>query len=731
MLSVFVVLLAAWQPAILEVAENHLTDIRFVNRGEIDPGPEVAVVAIDEKSVDALGQWPWPRSVLALLTEKLTQMGVITIGYDVVFAESGSGSRSEALVLLEDSASSIGLPSETVQEILNEIMSQQTSDEHFADLIEKSENVVLGYFFHDDVDVVSHLSKEQIDDNLRAIESTRYISPQIKPNAHLDFLLDFNAVENSLPMFIEKSMGGGFLNIQPDRDGVLRRFPLIVKAKEHYYAPLFLQALAHFLEEPPPNFRAGEFGVESVFINDLKVPTDLHAKFLINFYGDKGQFPYYSVIDILQDKVDPDLLDSRLVLVGATGKGLTDLRPTPFQNLFPGVEIHATIVDNILHSNYLHEPKWYHTLNYALIIFFGVLLSAILPKANWALGFVFSTSLFVGFFFFAQHMFNQGVLINLTYPSLQILLVFISITSYNYFFQSKQSRFIQGAFGQYLSPEVINRLLKDPKLLKLGGIERRMTAYFSDIAGFSSFSEQFTPNDLVEFLNEYLTAMSDVVMQYDGTIDKYEGDAIIAFYGAPIEYPDHALKACLASLAMNEKISVMRDEWRKQGKPDLHVRMGINTGSMVVGNMGSKMRMDYTIMGDSVNLASRLEGVNKVYGTAIMISQYTYGDVKDDLEIRELDMIRVVGKNEPITIYEVLAKKGELDPESMQAMRCFEDGLRLYRGQEFEAAKNRFNDTLNRRPGDGPSKTFIARCDEYLKDPPPESWDGVYQMTSK
>ncbi len=318
-------------------------------------------------------------------------------------------------------------------------------------------------------------------------------------------------------------------------------------------------------------------------------------------------------------------------------------------------------------------------------------------------------------------MFNQGVLVNLTYPSLQILATFISITSYNYFYQSRQSQFIQGAFGQYLSPEVINRLLKDPNLLKLGGIERRMTAYFSDIAGFSSFSEQFTPNDLVEFLNEYLTAMSDIVIHHNGTIDKYEGDAIIAFYGAPIEYPDHALKACIAALDMNKRVAEMREAWRAQGKPDLYVRMGINTGSMVVGNMGSKMRMDYTIMGDSVNLASRLEGVNKVYGTAIMISQYTYQDVKDDLEIRELDMIRVVGKNEPITIYEVLAEKGGLDPETERVMSCFREGLKLYRAQQFKEAQERFRETLSLRPEDGPSKTFLSRCEEYMDNPPPKS----------
>ncbi len=395
------VLLAAWKPDILEIAESHLIDIRFVNRGEISPGPETVIVAIDEKSVDALGQWPWPRSILAtLLTGKLTDMGVITIGYDVVFAESGANIRSEALVMLEAAASRAGVPDESAQAILNEIMIETTLDEQFADAIENSENVILGYFFHDDLSSVGHLSSETIASNLKVIESTRYANPEIKPGAHLDFLLDFNAVENSLPLFVERSAGGGFLNIQPDRDGVLRRFPLIVKAKENYYSPLFLQALAHFLEEPPPNFRAGEFGVESVFINDLKVPIDLHAKFLINFYGDTGQFPYYSVIDILQDKVDPDLLDSRLVLIGATGKGLTDLRPTPFQNLFPGVEIHASIIDNILHNKYIREPQWYHTLNYVLIIVFSFLLAVILPKVNWALGLAFSISVFAVFLFF-------------------------------------------------------------------------------------------------------------------------------------------------------------------------------------------------------------------------------------------------------------------------------------------------------------------------------------------
>ncbi len=730
-LNIIMFFVVVWNPTFIQTLESQLTDIRFKIRGYIEPGPEVAIVAIDEKSVDALGQWPLPREAMARLVEKLTELGVITIAFDVVFSESGASLRSEAMNLVKDSAKKLGVNQEGLKIILDEIENTPTPNERFAEALQNSEAGIMGFFFHDNLDNLTHLSAEKIKKDLSRIEPTRYQNLEIDPNSDLNFLMKFKGVESSLPILMDNSMGGGFLNIEPDGDGTLRRFPLLAKAENFYYAPLFLQALAHFLEEPPPHFKASGHGIDWLKIGDIQIPTDLKGKFLVNYYGPGRTFPHYSIIDILEDRVPQDLLDSRVVLIGATGKGLTDLRPTPFEGLFPGVEIHATIIDNILHTNYLIEPIWYQSATIALIFLFTLILTLALPRIRNLFGFPLSLTLLGGYLYASQHLFNQGVLINIIYPSMQIIIVFASLKAYDYFKQSSKSRFIQSAFGQYLSPVIIKKLIQDPGNLSLGGSEQRLTAYFSDIAAFSSFSEKMTPTELVDLLNEYLTAMSEIIIKHDGTIDKYEGDAIIAFFGAPIESPDHATKACLASLEMHEKLVEMRADWAERGKPEVQVRMGLNTGRMVVGNMGSKMRMDYTIMGDAVNLASRLEGVNKIYGTQLMISQFTHEDVDPNVETRALDQIRVMGKNEPITIYEVLAVKGQLPPEKVEAMDLFAKGLELYRQKNFKEAMTVFKKVLEILPNDGPSHTYIKRSEEYIVEPPPEEWDGIYQMTSK
>ena len=730
-INILMILIVIWNPGFIETLEAQLTDVRFKIRGYIEPGPEVAIVAIDEKSVDAFGQWPLPRKAMAQLVEKLTELGVITIGFDIVFAETGTSIKTEAANLIKEASNELGENQEKFNGLINLIEKKQTPNEYFAEALTNSEAGIMGFFFHDNLDNLKHLSSEEIKSNMAEIEPTSYKNPDIAPGSDLQFLLNFEGVEKSLELLTKSSQGGGFLNIEPDGDGTLRRFPLVVKADKFYYAPLFLQSLAHYLEEPPPTFKADDFGVHEMRIGEMQIPVDLKAKFLVNYYGPGKTFPHYSIIDIIEGKVPVEKLDSRLVLIGATGKGLTDLRPTPYERLFPGVEIHATIIDNILHSKYLVEPIWYQSLTMALIFAIGLIFALVLPRIRNLYGIILAVSCLGGYLFFTQYMFNKGVLINIIYPSLQIVVVFASLKAYDYFKESRKTQFIQNAFGQYLSPVIIKKLIQNPDNLSLGGSEQRLTAFFSDVAAFSSFSEKMTPPELVELLNEYLTAMSEIIIRHDGTIDKYEGDAIIAFYGAPVENPKHALNACLASLEMHEKLVEMRADWLERGKPEVQVRMGLNTGQMVVGNMGSTMRMDYTIMGDAVNLASRLEGVNKIYGTQLMVSEFTQGDIAEDLETRELDQIRVVGKNEPIKIYEVLAKKGELSAERTKAMAQFAVGLGIYRQKDFEKAEDKFNEVLGILPDDGPSLTYIKRCADYKDNPPPEDWDGVYQMTSK
>ena len=319
----------------------------------------------------------------------------------------------------------------------------------------------------------------------------------------------------------------------------------------------------------------------------------------------------------------------------------------------------------------------------------------------------------------------------MSYALIASLFAIIVINAKFYLSEMGEKTMIREMFGQYLSPKVVEELVDDPSRVRLGGEEREMTAYFSDIAGFSSISEKLTPSQLVQALNEYLTEMCNIIVSYDGTVDKYEGDAIISFWGAPIAQKDHARLACHASIEMSKRIIELEDTWASAGIPELKVRMGLNSGPMVVGNMGSAQRMNYTIMGDAVNLAARLEGANKAYGSHMMISERTYQACENQVDVRELDTIRVVGKKEAVTVYELLDKKNEtLSPMSDLVVQ-FSDALIKYKNRDFFSAKELFDKCLNIISADGPSRVYSERCALYLESPPPLDWDGVFTLTEK
>ncbi len=752
------------KPYALEILELQMIDLRFQTRGPIKPGPEVVIAVVDEKSQDALGRWPWPRATLAKLIDKLTEYNAFTIGFDMVFSESGDDVYNQAVELIAQRMKAGEITLEVANNLKKSFENQKTGDELFAESLKNHGNAILGMLFHDPQDI-QHLSKQQIETGLKSIHRFRYKDYEISDPALMEQIELNNtrpAVEANLPIFAEAAYQAGFFNLTPDDDGIMRHYPLIMKAGEHYYAPFWLHMIANYLEKPNPKFFDDEAGHPHVMAGDLDIPVDRQGRFLINYYGDPQTFKHYPISDFLEDKVSADDIDSNIVLIGATGKGIFDLRATPFERVYPGVEINATIIDNILHGRYLEPPPWGKSFTFVVILVLGFILTPLLSRLRAVGGFFLTIGFLVGYyfinlqFFMGSPLINQAAglfikyelierayLLNLVYPSFEIVMVYLSMTAVNYFRESKQKQFIRGAFGQYLSPTVVKRLVDDPNLLALGGDQKRMTAFFSDVAAFSSISEHLTPQQLVELLNEYLSAMEGIIERHEGIIDKYEGDAIIAFWGAPITRSDHALLACRASLEMQHTLVEMRKKWREENRDELTVRIGLNTGRMVVGNMGSSNRMDYTIMGDAVNLASRLEGVNKVYGTNIMVSQFTYEDIKGELECRELDLIRVVGKAEPVAIYEVLGEKGALDSDFMRGISLFHEGLGQYRKKDWAGALDCFHQVIDIIPGDKPSQTFIERCNEFRSAPKiarraadkeqalPDDWDGVFQMTSK
>ncbi|MCK4468058.1 MAG: adenylate/guanylate cyclase domain-containing protein, partial [Desulfobacterales bacterium] len=458
----------------------------------------------------------------------------------------------------------------------------------------------------------------------------------------------------------------------------------------------------------------GEYGVERVQIGKLAVPTDELGRILINYRGAGKTFPHIPVTDILNNNIADTVVKDKIVIVGATAVGIYDLRVTPFGTVFPGVEIHANVVDSILSKDFMYQPAWAAIFDIMAIIVAGLILGLVLPKAGGISGAAAGFSLFIGYMLLCQYLFSQkGLILNLVYPLTVIILVYTSITAYKYFTESRQKRFIKNAFSTYLAPTVVKQLIESPEKLVLGGEERVITAFFSDIQSFTSISEGLAPEELVELLNEFLTEMTSIILKYEGTVDKFEGDAIIAFFGAPNELENQEEIACMACIDMQKRLSELRANWKISGKPELHMRIGLCTGVAVVGNMGSKTRMDYTMMGDTVNIAARLEGVNKIYGIYTLISETTYREAGDKIMAREIDSINVVGKKEPVTIYQLLGYLEDINERINKTIDNYSNGLYAYRNQDWEKAGSFFKAALELTSDDSPSKVMLLRCDEY------------------
>ncbi len=726
----------------IELVDKKLVDFIIRSRGNTLKTDNVVIAAIDTKSIDRYGRWPWGRNLMAdLLHELETHYHVRVLGYDVVFAEPDTNDITAERVL--DSyyklISRENRNSRTFQDRLRKIHSKVSSevknDAKFGAELSKWDNVVLGYYFftNANIDQISHISDEQLAEYAGRLENSEITI--IEGAEYLPYmqLIEGLAVEANIRRLIARHNLSGFFNYVPDlEDGTIRRVPLVIKYKDMYFPSLDLQIVRRYYGDPSIRMVVNEGGIEGFALGDKWIKTDSDGTVMINYRGEAFTFNHYSVYDIITHKVPVEKIEGRVVLLGATETGVYDLRTTPMGSAFPGVEVHANLIDNLINEDYFHRSDFVHFLTFMLILFVGLIVGIILPRLSALPGLVFSVVSMAAYITInLWFLNNERTWTSFVYVLGVILFNWFAIVLFKFFGEEKDARFIKGAFQQYLSPKVIDQLVDNPDMLKLGGEKRAITAFFSDVQGFSTISESLSPEELVELLNEYLTAMTDIIMKYNGTVDKFEGDAVIAFFGAPVIYKDHAVRACLASLEMQEKLVEMRKVWKKRGKHELYVRIGLNTGQAVVGNMGSAYRMDYTMMGDEVNLAARLEGVNKQYNTFTMISEYTYKEIKDAVEVRELDMIRVVGKVKPVRIFEVLGKKDEVVPEVMNAKKYFAKGLILYRQQKWDEARKFFGHTIKLLKNDGPSKAFYERCKQFKIKPPGENWDGVYTMGSK
>ncbi len=500
----------------------------------------------------------------------------------------------------------------------------------------------------------------------------------------------------------------GFVNLYQDSDGVIRSFPPHISGIEDH---------DHFSVVVVSEYTGIKPNLES-------------SRMLIKFFAEPGGYEYISFSDVYHNKTDPSYFEGKMVLIGVTSPIEHDDYTVPISNKdMPGVEIHANLVQSILTKDFLYYQGDVTTLG--VIFLFALLTSIFLFRFKMHIATVLVAVLAIAYIFFSIiYTFDSGIIMNILYPLLSISMVYIALVVVYYRTEERSRKWITSVFGKYVSPVVIDNLIKNPDKINLGGEKRNITIFFSDIRGFTSISERIAPEELVRLLNEYLTEMTSIIMKDQGLVDKYMGDAIMAFWGAPLDQPNHAEMACSSSLEMMDKLRELQKKWKKEGIPSFDIGIGLNSGDAIVGNMGSASRFDYTAMGDNVNLASRMEGLNKTYGTNIIITENTLKIVKDKFETRELDVVKVKGKKKPIFIYELLSQKDQLSKKQRDFIRLYEAGLELYFKKKWKPAIKSFQEAL-KLMGDNASHVFITRCQRFLKNPPPEDWDGVWEMETK
>jgi adenylate cyclase len=732
-----VTMLFFFGPPIFELIEFKTYDLRFFSRGHVRSSPAVVLALIDEKSLATEGRWPWPRSKFATLVDLLSRDGARVIGFDIGFLEPDENSQLAFINQFSQQVESLGIQHPHLADFLNERKQHADNDLALASAIKNSSAaVVLGYFFHmSAADLNYRLEPSTIDQQLKRLSTSKY--PFImyeEPDTGVVPFLRAYAPQSNLEIFTAAAASSGYFTLKPDQDGVVRWMPLMIQGGEDLFPPFALLTVWHHLGKPQLTVKVGRYGVDGIQLGNRFIPTDEIGQLLINYLGPPQTFPQFSISDILRGKLPRGTFTGKIVLVGANATGLHDTRSTPVSPVYPGVEIHATVIDNILTQNFLTKPRWAKSFDLLAIIIMGVLLGIALPRMSAFKGLLFAAALFMLHIVITRELFvYAGVWLNVVCPLLALSTTYTALTVYEYITEEKEKRMIKGMFQHYVSPKLVDELIKNPSMLKLGGEKRVITVFFSDIEGFSSICERITPEDLVALLNECLTAMTDIILEYDGLVDKYEGDAIMAVWGAPIYFEDHAKKACFAALEMQKKLVELRAKWLTEGKPAIHVRMGINTGEMIAGNMGSRDRMDYTVMGDSVNLASRLEGANKLYRTYTMISESTLEEAKDYVIVRELASIRVKGRLKPTKAYELLsAREGDLPGYMQEIIEYYNQGIEAYKNQQWDRAIIAFKSSLSiNGKKDGPSQRYLDLCEELKLNPPGLDWDGVHVMTTK
>ena len=705
--------------ALQQRAESMVYDLRLnsslTEQQQIDS--RIVIVDVDERSLSQEGRWPWPRNRIAELTDRLFEAGAVVVGYDIFFTEP---ERNKALAIVRQLESTTPEASQLIND-LSEIATEFDNDQRLADSLTNND-VTLGYLFHDEeTQAVGQLP-----------EPLLTLSPEQTSRSGIKAMPNYTA---SLPILQDSAISSGFVTTWPDPDGIIRRTPMLIRHGNNVYGSLSLNVakLYLFLEEaeiktaPINNVDA----MESIVLGGTTIRTDGQGFALVPYKGPAGNFPYLSASDVLNGEADDSVVEGAIVLIGATAVGISDLVATPVENIYPGVEVHANIIRSILDDDFPYQPSWADGANLLATLGIGLALALLLPHLAplplLITGMIMASGLVYGNFWLWQ---EKGLALALAWPLILILtLVAINIT-YGFLRENRKRSQLKSMFGQYVPPELVDAMSHTSESYGFEGESREMTVLFADIRGFTSLSEKLSPSELRALLNRYFTHMTEIIFDNHGTIDKYVGDMIMAFWGAPLKNPNHAKQAIEAAMQMLEKTAELKPILKAEGYPEIDIGIGLNTGMMNVGDMGSSYRRAYTVLGDNVNLGSRIEGLTKFYGTGLVVSETTMAG-QGDFVFRRLDLVKVKGKTEAVKVYEPLCKKEEATSELFEELEQHEQGLAAYLKQDWQQAEQIFTQLNQQQPDTRVYSLYLERISELRQRQLGAEWDGVYERREK
>lgn len=710
----------------IQAIENQTYDMRLQLTTLNTLDTRIVIIDIDEKSLKAVGRWPWPRSELAKLINQLFDTYQIEVlGMDVVFAEPD---QSSGLKKLEELAQGPLKQIPAFLDTLNTLKPTLDYDDLFANSLQ-SHQVVLGYIFTNAQEGTQDVEAGQLPPPTVTAEDAK-LYPFLKYHQGQGYAANLSTFQNN-------AKTAGHFNEKPDPDGIVRKVPMLYGYKNTLYESLSLAVARTALGVPQVelgiNHEGGHSSLDYLRLGERIIPVDQFIQALVPYRGNWGNsFIYLSATDVLQNRIDnPNRLKHAIVLLGTTAQGLVDLRATPLQSVYPGVEIHANLISGILDNRFMSHLSYENAVEPLLILVIGLIMISLLPLFSPLIataGTLALSGIVIGL---NVLLWEHQIVFPLATTLLAILSQFIFNMSYGYVVETRNKRHITHLFGQYIPPELVEEMSKNPgQQFTMEGDCREMTVLFSDVRGFTTISEGLEPKELSELMNEYLTPMTRIIHEHRGTIDKYMGDAIMAFWGAPLPDSHHARQAITTALQMLKHLKEMQPQFRARGWPEIKIGVGLNTGMMNVGNMGSQFRMAYTVLGDAVNLGSRLEGITKQYGVQLIVSETTQTAVPEYL-YRELDRVRVKGKDQPVAIFEPIGLRDQVNRNDFDEIVNYEKALENYRHQHWEIAHEQFVHLQQEHPNRLLYKIYVERVKYFMENPPGEGWDGVYTFTTK